>query len=71
MSKKIQKPESGRRSFLRNVTLGASVAAVASNVQADMVATADVPSAPTDAASSSKGYEETPHVKRYYELARS
>ena len=61
----------GRRGFLRNLTIGAGVATVAGTVEADAITSASTPTETTPQRTEPKGYQETAHVKRYYELART
>jgi len=62
MSQKEKAPVN-RRDFFRKVGLGAGAAAVGlSTSEARAAAPAEAPA---------KGYRETDHVKKYYELARS
>jgi hypothetical protein len=63
MSKK-QAASLDRRDFFRKVGLGAGVAA------AGLTATAAQAAVPEQAPAKGSGYQETEHVKKFYELAR-
>jgi len=64
MSEKKEAGTMGRRDFFRKAGLGAGAAAVALSRTPAKAAVAD------GKASGGKGYQETAHVKKYYELAR-
>lgn len=61
-----------RRRFLKGLVIGSAVAGVAAGGSAGALA-APAPAKTTKAADrpARKGYQETAHVRRYYDLARS
>jgi hypothetical protein len=67
MRKEQEARERGRREFLRLAGLGAGAAA---GIVASAVAGREAEAAEPAGEAQGRGYRETPHVKRYYELAR-
>ena len=68
MSQKTNRPDNGRRSFLKK--LGLAGGAVGAATLAPLVqAQAPAPEAPAD--NSSSGYRETDHIRSYYDSARN
>lgn len=70
MSKTLKRAATGRRRFLRDMAIAGGAAAVALKTK---VNAADVPAEATDAGGTaeSKGYHLTPHIREYYDKARS
>lgn len=67
MSKKKEKAAIGRRDFIKKAGLGAgAVGAAAVGLAADKSEAAE----PAGSGAGGRGYQETAHVKKYYELAR-
>jgi len=67
MSDKKKEAAIGRRDFFKKAGLGAgAVGAAAVGLAAGESEAAE----PTDSGSGGRGYQETAHVKKYYELAR-
>ena len=67
MSEKKKKAAVGRRDFFKKAGLGAGAASAVAVGLAGRKAGAAAPSPGT---ANSAGYRESPHVKKYYELAR-
>lgn len=66
MSKKKEETSVGRRDFFRKAGLGAGAVGAA----AVGLATGESQAQPVQKSSNSVGYQETDHVKKFYELAR-
>lgn len=69
MSRKSDSVQKDRRKFLKGVAVagGAATAVVMAN---GAVADATEDEQPVEASAKRKGYEETPHVRTYYDKAR-
>jgi DMSO/TMAO reductase YedYZ molybdopterin-dependent catalytic subunit len=65
MREEQDRRERGRREFLRLAGLGAGAAAVAT-----AVAGGEARAVEAEPESRGQGYRETPHVRKYYQLAR-
>jgi hypothetical protein len=67
MSEKNEKAAIGRRDFFKKAGLGAgAVGAAAVGLAAEQTQAAET----TGSGANGRGYQETAHVKKYYELAR-
>jgi len=66
MSKKKEETSLGRRDFFRKAGLGAGAVGAA----AVGLATGESQAQPVQKSPNSIGYQETAHVKKFYELAR-
>lgn len=69
MSSKVQGDTVSRRGFLKSAAVvggAASVAALGSQAQASVIEKPEL----DKAATSSRGYHESPHIREYYEKAR-
>ena len=66
MSKKKEETSVGRRDFFRKAGLGAGAVGAA----AVGLATGESQAQPVQKSSNSVGYQETDHVKKFYELAK-
>ena len=67
MSEKKKEAAMGRRDFFKKAGLGAgAVGAAAVGLAADKSKAAE----PTKSGAGGRGYQETAHVKKYYELSR-
>ena len=67
MTKKAEAPAYGRRDFFRKASLGAGAAGVAA---VSLAAKDGKAAVATDEQGRGVGYQETAHVKKFYELAR-
>ena len=67
MTKKAEAPAYGRRDFFRNAGLGAGAAGVAA---VGLAAKDGKAAVATPGQERGAGYQETTHVKKFYELAR-
>ncbi|MDR9414426.1 MAG: twin-arginine translocation signal domain-containing protein [Spiribacter sp.] len=71
MSAKDSQHDSSRRRFLKGVAVGGTVAGVAGGSSALAVTQTAAPDTEARAESTpSSGYQETAHVRRFYDLAR-
>ncbi len=71
MSAKKPQQDPSRRRFLKGMAIGGSIASVAGTSSAVAITQSPAPVKTTNAtASTRQGYQESAHVRRYYDLAR-
>ncbi len=72
MSAKNPQQDASRRRFLKGMVIGGSVASVAGGSSVLAATHSPAPAkAEGDDLTKRKGYQETAHVRRFYDLARS